>query len=147
MFRLTEFAQQALFQVTPEGSVPYAVDDWTNGAWQDLNDDVHGKKGIGVVPGEIEPQCMFQQWFCICGHAQKNLKPVQDYCVSGFFSVSTCRLGGEQDLEIGEEDDEPDNDQVDDVSNVPLLDDRRIPEGRFPQTEDPGEEEVHGLQG
>lgn len=131
----------------PEGLVSYAVDDGADGPRQNLHDNVTGKQRIRVIPGEPEQQSLFEERLCIRCHAQQHLETVENDGVSGLPGIFTGRFCSEHNSEIGVEDDEPDNDQVEDVGDVPLLDDVRVWEGSFPQTEHLRIEEVQRLRG
>lgn len=47
------------FQIPPESLVSYAVDNWTNGSWQNLHYDISSKEGVCIILRKPLQQSLF----------------------------------------------------------------------------------------
>ena len=70
---------------------------------------------------------------------------MKDHSVPALLGIHWGSLGSKQDIEVGVEEDKPDQDQEDDATSVVLLFVVRISEQCGRPTEDPGMEEIKGL--
>ncbi len=55
----TYLTQQIPFKVPPKSIVSYAIDDWTDGSWKDLYNNVTSEQGVWKILGKPLPQSLF----------------------------------------------------------------------------------------
>ena len=93
--------------------------------------------------GEKVQQGRLKYGHYVSHHAEQELEAMQKQSVPRLLHICVGRLGREQNIEIGEEQGQPDHNQTDDVGGVPLLD--AAPEDCVPGAENPGMKEAWRL--